>query len=108
HHRLERFGSGQLDDAEGGEPWLAFRQRCVEALEALGTRWRGQRVVVFTHGGVMRHWFAHVVGLPPETTRFAFSTTNASVSELRLGDRGWWIHTWGHHDHLKDLGYLSW
>ena len=98
-------GVGRLDGVEGGETTAAFRARCVAALEALGAR-RGERIAVFTHGGVLRHWFAHVVGLSPEASLRAFSTTNASVNTLHLTERGWRLQSWGVVAHLEALGYL--
>lgn len=100
HEVVEGF-----EEREGGESLTRFNARCVRVLEELEERWRGERVVVFTHGGVLRQWFKYVVGLPLDAPR-TFSTVNASVSELHRHEGGWRVHTWGECRHLERLGFL--
>lgn len=49
-----------------GEPVLAFRTRVLAAIERLYVAYAGQRVLLITHGGVMRLLLAQARGLPRE------------------------------------------
>lgn len=48
----------------GGEPVAAFAERVGQALRQARQRHRGQRVLLVTHGGVMRLLLAQARGLP--------------------------------------------
>lgn len=50
----------------GGEPLAAFEARVLTALERLTDRCAGERVLLVTHGGVMRLLLAEARGLPRE------------------------------------------
>lgn len=50
----------------GGEPVAAFSARVLAALERLQLAYAGQRVLLVTHGGVMRLLLARARGLPRE------------------------------------------
>lgn len=47
-----------------GEPVTAFSQRVLGAVERLQETWAGERVLLISHGGVMRLLLAHARGLP--------------------------------------------
>ena len=49
-----------------GEPVLAFSQRVLAAVARLAERYAGQRVLVVSHGGVIRLLLAQARGLPRE------------------------------------------
>jgi len=48
----------------GGEPLVDFEARVLEALQRLHAEYRGQQLLVVTHGGVMRLLLARARGLP--------------------------------------------
>ena len=50
----------------GGEPVLAFSARVLAAVERLHAAYAGQRVLLVSHGGVMRLLLARARGLPRE------------------------------------------
>lgn len=50
----------------GGEPVLAFEQRVLASLNDLALRYAGEKILVITHGGVMRLLLARAQGLPRE------------------------------------------
>lgn len=50
----------------GGEPVSAFAERVVGAIERLALQHAGKRVLLVTHGGVMRLLLARARGLPKE------------------------------------------
>ncbi|MFP3527507.1 histidine phosphatase family protein, partial [Pantoea sp. SIMBA_072] len=47
-----------------GEPVEAFAERVLAAVERLGRQHAGKRVLLVTHGGVMRLLLARARGLP--------------------------------------------
>ncbi|AZC65007.1 alpha-ribazole phosphatase family protein [Pseudomonas chlororaphis] len=49
-----------------GEPVLAFSERVLGAVERLHLRYAGERVLLVSHGGVMRLLLARARGLPRE------------------------------------------
>lgn len=49
-----------------GEPVLEFSKRVLAAVESLRTAYAGQRVLLVSHGGVMRLLLARARGLPRE------------------------------------------
>jgi alpha-ribazole phosphatase len=49
-----------------GEPVLAFSARVLAAVERLHARYAGERVLLVSHGGVMRLLLARARGLPRE------------------------------------------
>lgn len=50
----------------GGEPLLDFEARVLDALRRLQDAYQGRRLLVVTHGGVMRLLLARARGLPRE------------------------------------------
>jgi alpha-ribazole phosphatase len=50
----------------GGEPVATFEARILQGIERLIDRCPGERVLLVTHGGVMRMLLAHARGLPRE------------------------------------------
>jgi probable phosphoglycerate mutase len=63
----------------------AFLRRVADSLERIARTHRGQRVVVFCHGGVINTWTAHVLGLAP--TLF-FDPVYTSVSRFLVASSG--------------------
>ncbi len=88
-----------------GESLVEFHERCVGALEALRQTHKGRKVLVFTHGGVLREWFKHIVGAPIDAPR-RFSTANTSINELHVRKWGWFIQSWGDTAHMAKTGFL--
>lgn len=64
----------------------------------------GERVVVVTHGGVLRAFHkraASAVDLPGKIK-------NASLNTFHLdGEEGWTINTWADTSHLSKTGFLE-
>ncbi|RON06616.1 histidine phosphatase family protein [Pseudomonas brassicacearum] len=50
----------------GGEPVIAFSERVLAAVERLNQAYAGERVLLISHGGVMRLLLAQARGLPRE------------------------------------------
>ncbi|GAC1380459.1 MAG: histidine phosphatase family protein [Ktedonobacteraceae bacterium] len=73
--------TGDWDAIKNSEPSKKFRQRVVRALDEIAKRHLGQRVIVFTHGGVINAYSAEVLGLRKE---FFFPCANTSITVVRV------------------------
>ncbi|KAK1363833.1 Phosphoglycerate mutase-like protein 4 [Heracleum sosnowskyi] len=84
---------------EGSEESIKeINQRCASCLQRIGDNHRGERIVVVTHGGVMRAFYKRV-NPPHERTPRVWSS---SVSVLHLSDGDEWkIIVWGNASHLE-------
>jgi broad specificity phosphatase PhoE len=72
--------SGNWDTIGSDESSKGFRKRVVEAMNSIVEQHRGQRVIVFCHGGVINAYAAEVLGLEKE---FFFPTANTSITIVR-------------------------
>jgi probable phosphoglycerate mutase len=64
---------------------LAFQDTVVRALESIVARHRGERVVVFCHGGVINVWAAHVLKMVP---RLFFEPKYTSIHRFLCAGTG--------------------
>ncbi|XP_057827779.1 phosphoglycerate mutase-like protein 4 [Cryptomeria japonica] len=87
----------------GGESLNEFYDRTTSALEEIGKNHRGERVVVVTHGGVIRMLLNFAAG---KSTPGIIS--NASINVIRKHENGaWFVHSWGDKTHLNGVGVLN-
>ena len=68
-----------------GADMQQFHTTVVTALESIINRHRGQRVVVFCHGGVINAWATHVLGMQP---RMFFEPAYTSVHRFMCASSG--------------------
>lgn len=68
-----------------GADMAQFHTTVVTALETIIDRHRGQRVVVFCHGGVINTWTTHVLGMQP---RMFFEPAYTSVHRFLCASSG--------------------
>lgn len=87
----------------GGESINQLNQRCTSCLLRIGEKHRGERVVVVTHGGVMRA--LHKRAYPHERANKVW-TTSVSVFHLSDGNE-WSIKMWGDVSHLNNTASLE-
>ncbi|XP_010907875.1 phosphoglycerate mutase-like protein 4 [Elaeis guineensis] len=89
----------------GGESLDQFHERCVSSLERIARKHKGERVVVVTHGGVLRE--LHKRAVP--TGSIKGKIHNTSVNVFHISDSGghWIIKTWGDISHLQETGVLD-
>lgn len=66
----------------GGESYAEAQQRIVPAIEEIARRHAGDTVLLLFHGGVMRTYLAHVLGLPLEHT-WRLPLRNTAISRVR-------------------------
>lgn len=97
-HRMDQEIPG------GGESRDQLHQRCTASLRKIGQKHKGERVVVVTHGGVIRSLYKRA---SPDR-RSPGKIANASVSIFHLfdGDK-WVIKVWDDVSHLNQTGFLK-
>ncbi|KAL5992677.1 hypothetical protein ACLOJK_013596 [Asimina triloba] len=87
-----------------GESLDQLFQRTTSALERIAREHQGERVVVVTHGGVLRALYKRAA--PKEQS--LGKIMNASVNIFHLSSGGSWsIKTWGDVSHLNRTGFLE-
>ncbi|KAL7256195.1 hypothetical protein ACSBR1_010176 [Camellia fascicularis] len=87
----------------GGESLDQLYDRCTSALERIGSKHKGERAVMVTHGGVIRTLYelASPSGQPGRVL-------NTSVNIFHLSDGDiWTIKSWGDVSHLSQTEYLE-
>lgn len=73
-------GSGHWDAIPNSESSHAFRRRVVDAIDGIARQHQGERVLIFSHGGVINAYLAEVLGLEKD---FFFPAANTSISVIR-------------------------
>ncbi|HGX93044.1 MAG TPA: histidine phosphatase family protein [Candidatus Tenderia sp.] len=71
----------------GAEPLAEFQARVVAAWQSLLAAHAGERVLLVSHGGVMRIILSHVLGMSPESL-FKLHIPYACVSRVRVDGVG--------------------
>lgn len=79
---------------EGGETLREVFSRTTGAVQAIALRHPGERVLVVTHGGVLKCLFHRAVGLPIEMPR-RFSIHNAALNRIHIQGDLWTLDSWG-------------
>ncbi|XWS29384.1 hypothetical protein CRYUN_Cryun24cG0025100 [Craigia yunnanensis] len=87
----------------GGESLDQLYHRCTSSLQRIGTKHKGERVVVVSHGGVIRSLFKRAC---PDG-KSGGKVLNTSVNIFHLSDEEWTIKSWGDVSHLDQTGYLK-
>ena len=88
------------DIIPGAEEAGAFAARVGEAITRIAAAHPGQRVAVFTHGGVI----GQALALAARSRPFAFvGADNGSISRLVITDQRWMIRLFNDTAHLRDL-----
>jgi len=95
---LVRFlNNPRWDAIEGLEPSRPFRQRVVQAVDAVISRHPGERVVLITHAGVINACVSMVLGIPRD---MFFLPEHASISVLRVLRDLYAVHNLNDYSHL--------
>ncbi|KAJ8471334.1 hypothetical protein OPV22_025677 [Ensete ventricosum] len=100
------FLSGKRDGEipGGGESFDQLNERCVPCLEKIASKHQGERVIVLTHGGVLRELHRRAVSGRSSDGRIH----NTSVNVFLISESGnWTIKTWGDISHLDEIGVLN-
>ncbi|XP_042493071.1 phosphoglycerate mutase-like protein 4 [Macadamia integrifolia] len=88
----------------GGESLDQLHQRCTSALQRIGRKHKGERVVVVTHGGVIRTLYKQVV--PKGKSPGKILNTSVNIFQLSDGE-DWNIKSWGDVSHVSKTGFLE-
>lgn len=88
-------------DLEGGESLGQFRARVVDAVDAMAARHAGERVLVFTHGGVLDIVWRHAQDLSLSAPRDAL-LLNVSINRVTVQAGRWRILDWGDVAHVTE------
>jgi probable phosphoglycerate mutase len=104
-HSLHQSRSPDFDYL-GGESLADFAERVMSGLTVLADRHRGQRILGFTHGGVLDVVYRAAVGRTLETPR-DFSIPNAALNwlEYTAGTHAghWRLVEWANIAHLRHI-----
>ncbi|AZG10434.1 histidine phosphatase family protein [Pigmentiphaga sp. H8] len=100
----ERHPDYELD---GGESLRQFHQRVVAALGRIAAAHAGERVLVFTHSGVLDTAYRHAEGLSLRAER-RHTLHNVSINRLLVDDARWRVDGWGDVAHLEGAGQDAW
>lgn len=87
----------------GGESMEDLFGRCGDAFHALRSRHPGGRVLVFTHGGVVRVAVGLALGGVPSNAWSRLSVTNTSITRVLLGENSGTLLGFNDEAHLEDL-----
>jgi probable phosphoglycerate mutase len=91
------FAEQRWDVIPGAEPSESFSERVADAVARIAAAHPDQRVVAFTHGGVIAETLAQATG----SQRFAFlGADNASISHLVITDARWILRRFNDTAHL--------
>lgn len=95
------FAEERWDVIPGAESLVSFDGRVRAAIGRIAAQHAGQRVAVFTHGGVIGQVLALATGSRP----FAFNAAdNASISRVIVTPGPWYIRCFNDTAHLEEKG----
>ncbi|BDA49893.1 probable phosphoglycerate mutase GpmB [Coccomyxa sp. Obi] len=86
----------------GGESEADLTARAVAGVEAVAARHPGQKVAVFTHGGVLATCYKHAVGHD-----YPGKLVNCAINRVRVEGQKWAVLDWGDVKHLQITGFQS-
>ena len=89
--------TGHWDAIPDSEQSIAFRRRVVQTLDEIVGKHIGQRILAFTHGGVINAYIAEVLGLKKD---FFFPAANTSISIVRASVKHRVLYV------LNDIGHI--
>ncbi|KAK4759108.1 hypothetical protein SAY87_020409 [Trapa incisa] len=102
----EAFLSHQSDQElpGGGESIDQLYKRCTSSLETIARKHKGERVVVVTHGGVIRSLCRRAC---PSRRFGKVLNTSINIFHLYEGDNKWVLRSSGDVSHLDPSGFLD-
>ena len=87
----------------GGESMADLYARSSAALANIAAQWAGHRVMVFTHGGVVRVAVGLALGGVPQNAWARLSVANTSITRVLLSAQGGTLLGFNDAAHLEDL-----
>lgn len=89
-----------------GESLRQVYERSVDCLEEFALRHSGQKILIVTHGGILRCLFFKAVCLPLSSPR-KFSLFNAAINRFTITGSEWRLDTWGDISHMGGMATLD-
>lgn len=86
----------------GGESMADLYERCAEAFNQIRSQHPGERVLIFTHGGVIRVAVGLVLGGVPANAWARLSVSNTSITRILLGEHSGTLLSFNDDAHLED------
>jgi broad specificity phosphatase PhoE len=97
------FQSSRIDPyyrCPGGESFADLHSRTVREIERIVSLHADMNIVIVSHGGPIRAFFRHAVGLPPHDMKPA-EAANTSISRFALDNGRWQLLQFNDHAHLE-------
>ena len=95
-----RFKAKDLDyDFRTGESMRRFNDRVLAFFRELIASRAGEKLIVFTHGGVLEMLYRHATGRAISARR-DFEIPNAALNRVEIGPQGWRVLAWAEVSHL--------
>jgi broad specificity phosphatase PhoE len=104
--RRDYLTLGQEYVIPSGESARQRTERSVRVMTEIAGRHPRARVAVVTHGGFLKGFFEHVLGIGPGGGA-RFRRHNGSLSVFAYEESGWTLESWNDTGHLGDLGTLD-
>ena len=90
-----------LRPLDGGETLGQFQSRVISTVDDIASRHDGERILMFTHGGVLDIIWRHASGVPLNGARDA-ALLNVSINRVGVQGRKWEVLDWGDVGHVAD------
>jgi len=94
-------------ELQGGESLRQFHQRVVATLDRIAAAHVGERILVFTHSGVLDTAYRHAQGLSLRAER-RHTLHNVSINRLVIDSGAWRVEAWGDVAHLEGGQQDAW
>ncbi|WP_336730673.1 histidine phosphatase family protein [Achromobacter ruhlandii] len=88
-----------LRPLDGGETLGQFQSRVIATVDDVASRHIGERILMFTHGGVLDIIWRHASGVPLNGPRDA-ALLNVSINRVGVRGRQWEVLDWGDVGHV--------
>jgi probable phosphoglycerate mutase len=82
-------------------PLGQFQSRVISTVDDIASRHDGERILMFTHGGVLDIIWRHASGVPLNGARDA-ALLNVSINRVGVQGRKWEVLDWGDVGHVAD------
>jgi probable phosphoglycerate mutase len=99
--QFAQFKAHELDfDFATGESLARFNERALACIRSLIAKHSGERILVFTHGGILEMIYRHATGRGLVSAR-DFDIPNAAINRVEVGPQGWRVWVWADVAHLS-------
>jgi probable phosphoglycerate mutase len=90
-----------LRPLDGGETLGQFQSRVISTVDDIAGHHDDERILMFTHGGVLDIIWRHASGVPLNAPRDA-ALLNVSINRVGVLGRKWQVLDWGDVGHVAD------